>query len=155
MSRISPQWSARQQHQMAYLAEFTVDFPHTPGATNVVTDALSRPSAPSMGTPKPPVPTSQIRPPSAAVKAPGRRAALRGPKSADESAARLPGHCRSGIESSRGSFPHTSSGTGHSGPLACRHRCTASGFRRPGCSTALLSRCGLNVSFHVYHRERI
>jgi hypothetical protein len=55
---------------MAYLAEFTSDFPHTPGATNVVADALSRPSAPSTGTPKPPVPTSQIRPPSAAVKAP-------------------------------------------------------------------------------------
>jgi hypothetical protein len=43
MSRISSPWSARQQHQMAYLAEFTVDFRHTPGATNVVADALSRP----------------------------------------------------------------------------------------------------------------
>jgi len=88
-------------------------------------------------------------------KGPRRRTALRGAKSAAESAARLPGRCRSGIESSRGSFPHTSGGTGPSGPLACRRRCTASGFCRPGCSTALLSRCGLNVSFHVYHRERI
>ncbi len=31
MSRVSPPWSARQQRQMAYLAEFTADFRHTPG----------------------------------------------------------------------------------------------------------------------------
>jgi hypothetical protein len=46
MSRVSPPWSARQQSQMAYLAEFTSNFRHTPGATTVVADALSRPPAP-------------------------------------------------------------------------------------------------------------
>jgi hypothetical protein len=43
MSRISPPWSARQQRQMSFLAEFTADFRHTPGSANVVADALSRP----------------------------------------------------------------------------------------------------------------
>jgi hypothetical protein len=69
MSRVSPPWSARQQRQMAYLAEFTADF-HTPGATNVVADALSRPPAPSTGAPTQQVPASQILPHSAAAKAP-------------------------------------------------------------------------------------
>ena len=68
MSRVSPPWSARQQRQMAYLAEFTADFRHTPGATNVVADALSRPSAPSTGAHSQQVPTSQILPPAAAAK---------------------------------------------------------------------------------------
>ena len=45
MARVSPPWSARQQRQMAYISEFTSDFLHTPGAANVVADALSRPSA--------------------------------------------------------------------------------------------------------------
>jgi hypothetical protein len=70
MSRVSPPWSARQQRQMAYLAEFTADFRHTPGATNDVADALSRPPAPSTGTPAQQVPASQILPPCAAAKAP-------------------------------------------------------------------------------------
>jgi hypothetical protein len=70
MSRVSPPWSARQQRQMAYLAEFTADFRHTPGATNVVADALSWPSAPFTGAPPQQVPTSQILPPAAAVKTP-------------------------------------------------------------------------------------
>jgi hypothetical protein len=70
MSRVSPPWSARQQRQMAYLAEFTADFRHTPGTTNVVADALSRPSAPSTRAPAQQVPASQILPPSAAAKAP-------------------------------------------------------------------------------------
>jgi hypothetical protein len=70
MSRVSPPRSARQQRQMAYLAEFTADFRHTPGETNVVADALSRTSAPSTGAPAQQVPASQILPPSAAAKAP-------------------------------------------------------------------------------------
>jgi hypothetical protein len=70
MSRVSPPWSARQQRQMAYLAEFTADFRHTPGATNVVADALSQPSAPSTGAPAQQVTASQILPPSAAAKTP-------------------------------------------------------------------------------------
>ncbi len=69
MSRVSPPWSARQQRQMAYLAEFTADFCHTPGTTNVVADALSRPPAPPMGTPTQQVPASQILPRHAAAKA--------------------------------------------------------------------------------------
>ncbi len=69
MSRLSPPWSARQQRQMAYLAEFTSDFCHTPGVSNVVADALSRPPAPPTGTPKQQVPASQIWPHSATAKA--------------------------------------------------------------------------------------
>lgn len=42
-SRVSPPWTARQQRQLAYLAEFGVQFSHMPGADNVVADALSRP----------------------------------------------------------------------------------------------------------------
>ena len=43
MTRVTPPWSARQQRHLAYLAEFTSDFRHTPGAANVVADALSWP----------------------------------------------------------------------------------------------------------------
>jgi len=42
LHRVSPPWSARQQRQLAYLAEFTSDLQHTPGKENVVADALSR-----------------------------------------------------------------------------------------------------------------
>jgi hypothetical protein len=55
---------------MAYLAKFTADFRHTPRVTNVVADALSRPPAPSTGTPTQQVPASQILPRHAAAKAP-------------------------------------------------------------------------------------
>jgi len=41
--RTSPPWSARQQRQLAYLAEFTSTIVHVPGKENVVPDALSRP----------------------------------------------------------------------------------------------------------------
>jgi RNase H-like domain found in reverse transcriptase len=44
--RVSPPWSARQQRQLAYIAEFTTDIRHTPGADNTVADALSRPVPP-------------------------------------------------------------------------------------------------------------
>jgi transposase InsO family protein len=43
--RVSPPWSARQQRQLSYVAEFTSDIRHTPGAGNFVADALSRPTA--------------------------------------------------------------------------------------------------------------
>jgi hypothetical protein len=43
--RVSPPWSARQQRQLAYIAEFSVNIRHTPGAHNWVVDALSRPTA--------------------------------------------------------------------------------------------------------------
>jgi RNase H-like domain found in reverse transcriptase/Integrase zinc binding domain len=42
---VSPPWSARQQRQLAYIAEFSSDIRHTPGVTNHVADALSRPLA--------------------------------------------------------------------------------------------------------------
>jgi len=45
MLRVSPPWSARQQRHLSYIAEFTSDIRHTPGASNVVADALSRPPA--------------------------------------------------------------------------------------------------------------
>jgi RNase H-like domain found in reverse transcriptase len=34
--QVSPPWSARQQRQLAYIAEFTTDIRHTPGADNTV-----------------------------------------------------------------------------------------------------------------------
>jgi RNase H-like domain found in reverse transcriptase len=39
----SPPWSARQKRQLAFITEFTTDVRHTPGASNPVADALSRP----------------------------------------------------------------------------------------------------------------
>ena len=39
-------WSGRQQRQLSLIAEFTSDIRHTPGAENVVEDALSRPPLP-------------------------------------------------------------------------------------------------------------
>jgi RNase H-like domain found in reverse transcriptase/Reverse transcriptase (RNA-dependent DNA polymerase) len=36
--RVSPPWSAQQQHQLAYIAEFSGDICHTPGATHYVAD---------------------------------------------------------------------------------------------------------------------
>ena len=45
LSRISDHWSARQQRHLSYVAEFTSDIRHIPGADNVVADALSRPAA--------------------------------------------------------------------------------------------------------------
>jgi len=49
MTRVTPPWSARQQRHMSYIAEFTADFRHTPGAANFVADALSRPPLPPQG----------------------------------------------------------------------------------------------------------
>jgi hypothetical protein len=60
MSRVLPPWSARQKRQITYLA--TADFRHTPGTTNVIADALSRPLVPPTGTPTQQVPASQILP---------------------------------------------------------------------------------------------
>jgi RNase H-like domain found in reverse transcriptase/Reverse transcriptase (RNA-dependent DNA polymerase)/Integrase core domain/Integrase zinc binding domain len=46
LKRVSPPWSAHQQRQLAYLAEFTEDFRHCPGSQNVIANALSRPYNP-------------------------------------------------------------------------------------------------------------
>ena len=43
--RVSPPWSARQQHYLSYLFEFTSDLVHLPSPQNVVADALSCPSS--------------------------------------------------------------------------------------------------------------
>jgi hypothetical protein len=65
MTRVSPPQSARQQRHLAYISEFTTDLRHTPGAENVVADALSRPPAvvvvPTQGLPVLSIP--QITPP--------------------------------------------------------------------------------------------
>ena len=44
LSRVSDAWSARQQRQLSYVAEFTANIVHLPGKDNVVADTLSRPS---------------------------------------------------------------------------------------------------------------
>jgi transposase InsO family protein len=59
--RVSPPWSARQQRQLSYIAEFTTDIQHTPGAENSVADALSRPGPP---------PAASAAPVAAAVPSP-------------------------------------------------------------------------------------
>jgi len=41
--RVSVPWTARQQRQLAFLAEFDATWVHLPGADNVVADSLSRP----------------------------------------------------------------------------------------------------------------
>jgi hypothetical protein len=43
LHRVSEPWSAKQQRQLSYLAEFTADIRHVAGKENVVADALSRP----------------------------------------------------------------------------------------------------------------
>jgi hypothetical protein len=42
LHRTSESWSAQQQHQLSYLAEFISDLHHIAGPNNVVADSLSR-----------------------------------------------------------------------------------------------------------------
>ena len=56
--RTSPPWSAHQQRQLAYLAEFTNSIVHIPGKKNLVADALSRPVSPVSATNPKPNPSS-------------------------------------------------------------------------------------------------
>ena len=44
LHRTTDAWSARQQRQLSYIAEFTSDIRHVEGKMNVVADALSRPA---------------------------------------------------------------------------------------------------------------
>jgi len=44
LHRQSDAWSARQQRQLSFVAEYTSDVQHLLGAENVVADALSRPA---------------------------------------------------------------------------------------------------------------
>jgi hypothetical protein len=46
---VSEPWLARQQRQLAYLAEFASDVQHIPGVQNVVVDALSPPGGGGIG----------------------------------------------------------------------------------------------------------
>ena len=41
ISSTSPPWSARQQHHLSYISEFTSSIVHLPGSENCVADALS------------------------------------------------------------------------------------------------------------------
>jgi hypothetical protein len=47
LRRVSPPVSGRQQRQLAFISEYTDDLAHVPGSSNVVADALSRPSGPA------------------------------------------------------------------------------------------------------------
>ncbi len=51
--RTTPPWSACQQRQLSFIAEFTSDIRHTPGQENVVADALSRPPSAAAQPPPP------------------------------------------------------------------------------------------------------
>ncbi len=50
MAKVSDQWSARQQHHMSYISEFTTDIQHVSGTDNHVADALSRAPNPTLST---------------------------------------------------------------------------------------------------------
>ena len=43
LSRMSDSWTAKQQRQLSYVAEFTSQIVHVPGKLNIVADLLSRP----------------------------------------------------------------------------------------------------------------
>ena len=43
LSRVSDSWTARQQRQLSYVAEFTNKIIHVPGRLNIVADLMSRP----------------------------------------------------------------------------------------------------------------
>lgn len=47
LSRVTDPWSARQQRQLSYVAEFTNRIENLPGKQNVVADMLSRSSSPA------------------------------------------------------------------------------------------------------------
>jgi hypothetical protein len=56
--RTTPPWSACQQRQLFFIAEFTSDIRHTPGQGNVEADALSRPPTAAAQQPPSAQPTS-------------------------------------------------------------------------------------------------
>jgi hypothetical protein len=45
LHRVTEAWSALQQQQLAYIAEYTSDLKHGPGSSKVVADELSCPAA--------------------------------------------------------------------------------------------------------------
>ena len=56
LSRTTDAWTPKQCRHLSYVAEFTSDIQHVPGAENVVADCLSRPSSST------PLPSSSSRP---------------------------------------------------------------------------------------------
>jgi hypothetical protein len=72
LHRVSSPISARQQRQLAFIAEFTGDIRYIPGISNVVADSLSRPAAVNNITASTPAPTppSQQQSPPGVVPAP-------------------------------------------------------------------------------------
>jgi len=61
LRRQSEPWTAKQQRQLSYIAEYTSDLQHVAGVANVVADTLSRPAAA--------VPASSESPPRGPVRA--------------------------------------------------------------------------------------
>jgi hypothetical protein len=58
-------WTARQQHQLAFIAEYTSEIQHIAGGDNVVADMLSRPATTADGDLN--IPAPQQRTPAAAI----------------------------------------------------------------------------------------
>jgi cleavage and polyadenylation specificity factor subunit 1 len=51
LHRVSEPWSAKQQRQLVYIAEFTADIRHIPGKQNVVADTYPVAAAPRLASP--------------------------------------------------------------------------------------------------------
>jgi hypothetical protein len=76
LSRSSEPWTARQSRHLSYIAEFTGDIKHIPGADNVVADTLSRP--PSAGPDEADKGLTEIKEPPGSSVPPRRRRAASG-----------------------------------------------------------------------------
>jgi transposase InsO family protein len=69
LSKVADAWTAMQCRQLSYVAEFTTDIRHVPGADNVVADTLSRPPSSASSGPDSSSPTTSAGPDSSLPRA--------------------------------------------------------------------------------------